>query len=171
MTSAQLAPAIFLPLVAWRVYVRVRRNVGPQLLEPKRLKARVYIFAAITLLFAVGTAMFPMALPAFAGGVAGSVALAWLGVRLTTFQRTPKGDFYTPNTIIGVGLSLLLVARLAYRFTVIYEGSAAGSRLSQPTLGSPLTVAILGLMFGYYVAYYIGVLARAKHLDRESAQA
>lgn len=164
MTSAQLAPAIFLPLVAWRIYVRFRRNVGRQRLQSGRLKARICVFAAIAVIFAVLVAARPAALGALLGGIAVSVVLAWFGVRLTTFERTDQGDFYTPNTVIGVSLTLLLVARLAFRFTVVYQSTADGGPPGVSSLGSPLTMAILGLTFGYYVAYYIGVLIRAKHL-------
>jgi hypothetical protein len=166
MTSAQLAPAIFLPLVAWRVYVRVRRNVGRQRLEPKRLKMRVVIFAIITVLFTAAAVAYPKTLAAFAGGVAVSFALAWIGIRLTTFERTPTGDYYTPNTVIGVALSLLLVGRIAYRFIVLYQATSGGAVPATPAFGSAITLGIVGLTFGYYVAYYTGVLLRAKHLDR-----
>jgi hypothetical protein len=167
MTSAQLAPAIFLPLVAWRIYVRVRRNVGRQRLEPKRLKMRVIIFAIIIAIITAAAAAYPKALGALAGGVVASFALAWVGLRLTTFERMPEGNYYTPNTVVGVGLSLLLVGRIAYRFIVLYQATSDGGVPTTPAFGSAITLAIIGLTFGYYVAYSAGILARAKHIDRQ----
>lgn len=169
MTSAQLTPAILIPLVVWRIYVRVRRNIGRQRLVAKGLKTRIIIFAVITVLFGAGAALYLPSLAAFGGALVGSVVLAWWGVKLTRFERTSEGDFYTPNTVIGVGLSLILVARVVYRFTVLYPMALHGGAPTAPsTFHSPLTLAIVGLTFGYYVAYYVGVLRRARHLDAVS---
>lgn len=46
---------------------------------------------------------------------AGIAALGVYGLRLTRFERTPTGLFYTPNAHLGIALSLLLVLRLGYR--------------------------------------------------------
>lgn len=167
MTSTQIVPAIVVPLVVWRVYVRVRRNIGRQPLQPKRLKVRIAIFSVVLGVVALGSVLVPPSLLGLAAGVAASALLAWAGVRLTRFERTGDGDFYTPNTIIGVLLSLLLVGRLVYRFIVFRDALTAGQGPTPP-VGSPLTLAILGLTFGYYVAYYLGVLSRAKSLAVKS---
>jgi hypothetical protein len=165
MTSAQLAPAIIFPLIIWRVYVRVRRNIGRQPLVVKHLKVRVWIFAVVTVLFGVGASLHLPLLLALLGGLAGSVVLAWAGIRLTRFERTDAGDFYTPNTLIGVALSLLLVGRVVYRMAVLYPLATSGDMARPPSaFQSPLTLAILGLTFGYYIAYYVGIVVRARHL-------
>lgn len=114
-------------------------------------------------------AMRPVALLAFGGGVAASVAFAWIGLRLTRFERTSAGDFYTPNTVIGVALSALLLGRFVYRFFVLYGKMSVADMQTPGAFQSPLTGAIIGLTFGYYIAYYIGVLLRAKHLDAAAA--
>ena len=44
------------------------------------------------------------------------VGLVWWELRLTKFKKSAAGYFYTPNAHIGIALSLLLVARLGYRF-------------------------------------------------------
>ena len=48
-------------------------------------------------------------------GVVGGAALGRLGLRLTRFEQTPLGLFYTPNAHLGVALSLLFLGRLIYR--------------------------------------------------------
>lgn len=164
MTSAQLAPAIVLPLIAWRVYIRIRRNIGRQPLQLRSLKRRIAIWSIILVVFAAFAVLHPLALAALAAGVVLSVGLAWLGIRYTSIESTPQGDFYTPNTIIGVGLSLLVVGRLAYRMTVIMAGTAVATGRPPSMFDSPLTLGMFGLMAGYYVAYYIAVVVRTKHL-------
>lgn len=171
MTTAQLAPAIVLPLILWRVYVRVRRTIGRQRLVLKTLKVRIGIFGVITVLVAATAARYPAALLGLFAGLVVSLGLAWVGVRLTRFERTSDGDFYTPNTVIGVAITLLLVGRFAYRIAVIYPMIAAshdGGALPPTNLQSPLTYAVLGLLLGYYGAYYVGVVMRARHLETVS---
>jgi hypothetical protein len=60
---------------------------------------------------------------------------------------------------MGVGLSLLLVARLAYRIITL-SGAVGQSRMESQLMQSPLTLFIFGLVAGYYIAYFTGVLAR-----------
>ena len=79
-----------------------------------------------------------------------------LGLRLTKFETTNEGHFYTPNIYIGVTLSALFIGRMAYRF-ITNPGMMSGQSQSTP-FQSPLTLVILGLTVGYYLVYRIGVL-------------
>ena len=45
MTSTQLVPALIIPFIAWRVYRRVRRNIGRQQFRPAKLKASITVTA------------------------------------------------------------------------------------------------------------------------------
>ena len=164
MTSAQLAPAIVLPLIAWRVYVRVRRNIGRQPLVRRSLRIRIVVWSVLLALFAAIGALHPIALLGLGAGVVLSIALAWVGIRFTRFESTSAGDYYTPNTIIGVLISLLLVARIAYRMSVIFSRTADVGAPPATTFANPLTLGIFGLMAGYYIAYYAGVVIHARHL-------
>jgi hypothetical protein len=108
-------------------------------------------------MFAMAAAFSPLAEAALWGGCAAGVALALWGLRLTRFERTAEGFFYTPNAYIGVGLSLVLVARILYRMEQLYLGGAAPA--SNPSFArSPLTLVIFGLVAGYYTCYAAGLL-------------
>src|SRR5436305_9909154 len=98
MTSRQLVPALIIPFIAWRIYSRVRRNVGRQPLAPRKLKVSIIAFSIITVLFALGGLFFLPALGGLAGGLALAVPIALVGLKLTKFEDTPQGKFYTPNT-------------------------------------------------------------------------
>jgi hypothetical protein len=76
-------------------------------------------------------------------------------VRLTRFETTDEGHFYTPNTHIGIGLSVLFAGRIAYRFIVL--GDVATAQNPAPPFQSPLTFFIFGLTVGYYIVYQIGL--------------
>jgi hypothetical protein len=151
----------FIPLVLWRIYARVRRNIGRQRSRAWRHWAGVVLFPLFVALVAVGAMRDPLAELALAGGVAGGVGLAMWGLRLTRFERTPEGFSYTPNAYIGVGLSLLLVGRVLYRMAELHavQGALVAPGGPPPDLAtSPLTLAIFGLVAGYYIAYGAGLL-------------
>jgi hypothetical protein len=72
--------------------------------------------------------------------------------------------FYTPNAHLGIALSLLLAARVIYRMLQIYS-SDPGAQLATPDFArSPLTLAVFGLLAGYYVAYAVGLI-RWRHRE------
>jgi hypothetical protein len=144
------------------MYRRVRRNIGPQPLRPGRLWTGITIFSALLIVFAVLLGRHPAVLPGLAGGAAAGALLGWIGLRLTRFETNENGHFYTPNTYLGVTLSLLLVGRLVYRFTQFSTASHVGGAPTPGAAWSPLTMAVFGLMAGYYVAYYAGVLVRGR---------
>jgi len=102
------------------------------------------------------------------GGVVVGVCLGVYGLRMTRFEKTPQGLFYTPNAHLGIALSLLLVGRIIYRFIQVYSatGSAAAAQQVNYTT-TPLTLLIFGTLAGYYFTYAVGLL----RWQRESAKA
>jgi hypothetical protein len=157
-SPSALSLAVLLPLIGWRVYARYRRMVGRQRLSKVRPWITLTIFPAIVLLLATAVRQQPTGLWLLAGGLAAGGALAVYGLRRTTFEPTREGLFYTPNARLGLALSLLFVARIAYRFVemvVLPPGVAHGSG---DFARSPLTLAVFGLLAGYYIGYAIGLV-------------
>ncbi|HKS54527.1 MAG TPA: hypothetical protein VJS12_04535 [Steroidobacteraceae bacterium] len=159
-------------LVAWRMYSRVRRAIGRQKFSSKRPWVTVVLF---TLLF--GLLMFtslaqPMNAVALVVGAACGTALGILGLRLTRFEQTPEGLFYTPSAHLGIALSLLLFGRVAYRmyqsYTLADQASATGMNA---VTNSPLTLVIFATLAGYYVTYAIGLLRWHRRVVREKGSA
>ena len=89
------------------------------------------------------------------GGLLAGALLGLVGLRLTRFETTAEGHFYTPNIHIGIALSVLFVGRMAYRFIVL---GGADAQNHAPVFQSPLTLVILGLNVGYYLVYQTGIL-------------
>ena len=160
-------------LIAFGIYRRVRRNIGRQRLTPKRFVLRI-----CTLLI-VGIALFVSLLSAFevfelaevfAGLVIGAV-VAFFGIRLTEFGKDEDGPYYVPNSYLGLGVSALLVGRIAYGLLYASVGrgfgpaSVVATQNPQAAFQSaydPVTSALLFVFIGYYVVYYIGVLLRSR---------
>jgi hypothetical protein len=164
MTSSQLIPALIVPFIAWRVYMRVRRNIGRQPFQPKRTITRIVIFSVLSVLIGLGALAYLPSLAALGGGLLLGAPLALIGLHLTKFETTPQGKFYTPNTPIGVALSVLFVGRIGYRIFVLVAAPPVDGLPPAALFHSPLTLFIFGLTAGYYIAYYAGVLIRGEKL-------
>ena len=148
----------FAALVVWRVYARIRRVVGRQRLSKVRPWITVVVFPLIfVLLLSTNLAHPATGAAALAGAIVGA-GLGVLGTRLTKFEVTPAGLFYTPNAHLGIALSLLLVLRLAWRFVMQQANGGNFDPQSMQIGSNPLTMAIFGTLAGYYVTYAVGLL-------------
>jgi len=162
-----VTPLLFGALIAFGIYRRIKRNIGRQLLQPVRLKLRISLFAVVGGLILAGALRDAALAGAMTAGLAGGIALGWFGLRHTQFEAVGPDRFYTPHTYIGALVSALFLGRIAYRFIVLYSTShavAAGSLPFSSYERSPLTLALFGVLVGYYVAYYTGVLRRGARL-------
>jgi heme A synthase len=155
-----LATVAVVMLIGWRIYRRMRRLIGRQRSKlPRHVIAVVLLPIVLALLGFSAWLANRDALMALGGGVLAGVALGVVGLRLTRFEKTEEGWFYTPNAHIGIALSALLVGRLAYRFIVVGPLLAAPARdASQSLARSPLTLLIVGTLLAYYAAYSAGLL-------------
>jgi hypothetical protein len=156
---ATIAVLLLIPLIAWRVWSRVRRMVGRQRLSRVRPWITMTIFPLLVALLAWG------ALHAgterlwwLVGGLAIGALLALYGLKLTRFEPTREGLYYTPNLHLGIALSLLLVGRVLYRAAEVYVFNAAAASGGADFVRSPVTLAIFGLLAGYYVFYAAGLV-------------
>ena len=145
-------------LVAWRMYSRIRRVIGRQRLSTVRPWITVVVFPLLIALVLATSLLHPMTAVAVACGAAVGIALGLLGTRLTKFEATPAGLFYTPNAHLGIALSLLLVVRIGYRVVMLQAAGQHFDAQSMQLGTSPLTMAIFGTLGGYYVTYAIGLL-------------
>ncbi len=162
-STRNLIPALLLPWFAWRMYRRFHRNVGRQPLHASRLVTGIVIFGLIAVLLLAVSFAVPHLLAGIGGGLVLGGLLALIGLHLTQFEINQGGPhFYTPNTYIGVGLSLLLAGRILYRIGVLYFSDDALLSSSPALMQSPLTLLTVGLTAGYYIAYNAGVLIRSR---------
>src|ERR1700733_14665073 len=168
MDPKLITPILMVAVVAWAIYRRVRRTIGRQPLQPRRMQTRMAVLTligVITLAFSFRDIELAGAL---AAGAAAGAALGYFGWRHTKFETTPQGQFYTPHLFIGLAVTLLFLGRLAYRFIFLYPGMQAAAKVNESPFAayqkSPLTLAIFGIVIGYYVAYYAGVIREAKRL-------
>jgi hypothetical protein len=166
MDQKLIFPIMMGAFILFAIYRRVRRNIGRQPVQPMRMRSRMILLSVIGALITLGATRDMNLLGAMLAGIAGGAALGWFGLQHTKFEKTEQGDFYTPHTWIGLAVSLLLLGRIAYRFIVIYPSLNAAAQADQNPFAafqrSPLTLAIFGVLIGYYVFYYAGVLRTSK---------
>jgi hypothetical protein len=169
MTPQALVPALLVPLIGYRIYRRFRTSFGRQPVQTKRMITRIVILSVIaTLLIALSLGQL-MTLGAAALGLALGGIIGVIGLRLTKFELGPTGNFYTPHAYIGGAVSALLIARIVYRFLVVFPTMQTAAQHTMPNANpyaqfqsSPLTLTILMLTAGYYIAYYAGILLKVR---------
>ena len=159
-----LVPALLVPFFAWRIYRRFQRAIGRQPLRRGRLAAGVAVFGLIGLFLLASAVSSRPILEGFLAGFLGGGLLGWIGITLTRFEKDDTGrHFYTPNPYLGFTLTLVLVMRVAYRVMIFYSNYDTTNPQPSPiSVQTPLTMGIIALIAGYYVAYNAGVLVKCK---------
>lgn len=173
---------IMLPLLAWMIWRRISRQFGRQPIQRKRTIFRIAMLALLVcMLLLAGLRHIELA-EGLLGGLLVGGAIGLLGLRLTRFLVDPvKGDCYVPNPWIGGLLTLLVLGRLLWRLmamwhlqTSLVAGSPPGAYPGDPMAGvasSPLTMLVLGVYVGYYLAYYTGLLIHHRRFQQSTGTA
>jgi hypothetical protein len=156
-------------LILFALFRRARGLLTRQKVRPNTMALRMGIFAVL------GAAILLLTLtnaPILLGdliGLALGAGLAWVGLRLTTFDRQPDGLYYTPNKYIGIGVFALFAIRLIYKLGggLSAAGTLAGTSPRGASLNAlsqfssdPLTTAVYFLLIGYYTFYYTMLILR-----------
>lgn len=162
-----LATTAFIAFIAWRLYARMRRIIGRQKLHPVRPWITVSLFPLLLILLGIATPSRPLVETSLLCGIAVGIGLGILGLRLTRFEVSAEGLFYTPSAHLGIALSTLLVCRIAYRFIVTGFPGAQGSAAPPAAPLTPLTLLLIGTLAGYYCMYAIGLLRWSARARRE----
>ncbi len=147
-------PLLFVGFLVWIFALRVRSNIGRQRVRPRMI--RIYLFWGIVFTLLVIRFSFQSTNQALAlaGGLLLGAPLGRVGWRLTKFEETSEGHFYTPDPRIGVSLLLLFAGRLLYRLWLFRESGGNGG---VQAVRNPLTLLIFGLIAGYYIVFYVGL--------------
>lgn len=172
-------PNVYIPLglavlVVWLIYRRLRRNFGRQPVQERRLYARAVVLMLLSVLMVVSAATDMRLMGALLAGIAAGALLGYFGLRHTKYETTDGARYYTPHTYIGLVVTALLFGRIAYRVAQQYPGMHAAMRADEDPFASfqrsPLTLAIFGVLVGYYVVYNIGVVRRSRALAAGTPQ-
>lgn len=162
---------IMLPLLALIVWRRVSRSFGRQRIRRKSMIVRIAMFALIGALLVLSGFHHIALAEGLLGGVLIGGAIGIIGLRLTRFEIDPvKGDCYVPHPWIGALLTVLLLGRLAWRLMelgpLMQQSAATPGMLPAGYTSSPLTMLVIGLLVGYYIVYFSGLLIHHRRFQR-----
>jgi len=175
MSPHFIAPLIIIPILVLRVWSRVRSQFGLQPIRRKRMTGRIAVWSILGVLIAFYALSVrdTNLLWGLVGGVVIGAAIGLVGLNLTRFELDPeKGDCYVPNPYIGALLTILFLGRIVWRLAMISPQLMDSTGVAQPVHGpgvgqSPLTLGILGLIVGYYICYFAGLLIHHQRIVRE----
>jgi hypothetical protein len=169
MDPQVITPMLIGIVVLFAIYRRVRRSFGRQPVRAVALMIRAMLFLVIGIVLGLGVSAFhPALLAALGVGVAAGLVLGYFGLRHTVFETTGQGRFYTPHTYIGLFVIALFLARVGLRSLMVFtqqQQPVGQDVLSNPLIAyqrNPLTLAVFGILVGYYVFYNLGVLKRSR---------
>jgi hypothetical protein len=157
-TPSTITLLVCVPLIAWRVYRRSRRLIGRQQLTGGRPWVTIAVYTLLLGLLGTASRVHPELVWWLAGGVGLGAVLGLFGLSRTRFEATAEGLFYTPHAHLGIALSLLLVARIGYRFIQLSFADPGLNGGNPDFTRGPATLGLIGLLAGYYVTYSIGQL-------------
>jgi putative flippase GtrA len=149
----------------YRIFQRVRRNIGWQLLNPKKMRVSAVIISLVGLVFLVEGGMSAASLLSDLAGIAAGVILAYYGALWTRFEQRGGSWYYRPNLWMGSLVTVLFLGRLVYRIYDIYTIAKAGG-LQNGFAGSlqasstGWTAGLLLIMFAYYAVYNTIILQK-----------
>ncbi len=155
------------PLLLVMVIFRMRRDLGFQCVGSARVRIRMVLLLMIT---ALVTGIFAMQSPYLTLlSLATSVSLVVFSVRTTVFERRDDGLWFKPNQWVGIGLMVLYLGRLGFRFFQVWQsGTLENIQAGNSTeifISSPFSKAAFLLLVSYFAIYYLVISFRAKTVD------
>lgn len=157
LTITTLALLVLTPLLVWRIYSRLKSRMARQRSIVSRHYTGILVFGAMILVPAAQLLGNPFNLAALLAGAAGGIGYGVWGLKLTRFEDTPQGYWFTPNARLGLVMAMVLVARVLYIGIEVYANQGKGVPI-QPITESPLTLLCIGLTAGYFGCYSAGLL-------------
>jgi hypothetical protein len=152
--ATMLTPYLTGAGLAWLYYRRLGRHFGYQPWQPRRTGVRIALMVLVAGLLGWLMVVAPQIAPGMLGGALAGVALGWFALRHTAIERRAGQWGYVPNPWIGGGLAVVLLARLAWRWS---QGAFAGGAQQSATQASPLTMAIAATLVAYSLTQAIGL--------------
>ena len=157
MNLATLALLVLTPFLVWRIYTRLRSAMARQRSIVSRHWTGVGVFTAMVAVPASELVTRPALLGWLALGAAAGIGYAVWGLRMTRFEDTDEGYYFTPNARLGILIAMLFTARILYLGFEMYANQ--GSNLPTPRFtDSPLTMLTVGLTGGYFATFSAALL-------------
>ncbi|HWJ95265.1 MAG TPA: hypothetical protein VNT33_11110 [Telluria sp.] len=156
MLTAPVVAAVLAPLVAWRVYSRIKRLTTRQHSRTWRHRTTLVFFPLLLALVLLGAYGNPVSLVAMAAGAVVGIGLGTVSLKKTVFEQVDAKFYFTPHAPIGAVVALLFIARMGWRAYEFYVNG--GSFTNHEFMKSPVTLLVFGILAAYYMTYAVGLL-------------
>lgn len=171
-----LAPLLLLALMPLILLQRYRVGTARRLVRPWVVGLNLLLMALSAVLFLAGAAFTSYWVPyAFMGagmGLAAGGLLGLLGLVATRWEPTAATFHYTPNRWLVLVVTFAVTARVVYGLWRSWTVARAG--LSGPPVvlafGIPESLAVGGMVIGYYLAYALGLRRRLREWQRRTVR-
>lgn len=157
MDTSTIALLLLAPVLVWRIYSRIKGMMKRQRSIMQRHYTGAGAFTAMALIPASQFLTEPAMLAWLLVGVGGGIAYGVWGLRLTRYEITPEGYFFTPNPRLGLVIAMLFVAVIMYIGFEIYANQGSGLPVPRVT-DYVFSLPSLGLVAGYFGTYSVGLL-------------
>ena len=168
MHPAPVVVVALAPLVAWRVYSRVKRLTTRQRSRTWRHRTTLVFFPLLVLILGWFASANPLALLTFLACLVGGSLLGVLALSKTAFEQEGDQFYFTPHARIGMVVACLFLARMGWRAWEFYSTDAMAN--NHDFAKSPLTLAVFGILAGYYMTYALGLLRWRKNTAQAITQ-
>lgn len=161
-------PLAFVLLLPFSLVQRYRAGTARRIGRSWVAGFNLVVLGCSALLFVLAAAVtnvwVPDALLSSLAGLAGGLVLGLLGLRSTRWEPTARGLQYTPPRALVLAITLAVTARIFYGFArawhVWQDRTLRSSWLAET--GAAGSLAIGGLVLGYYLTYWAGITRRVK---------
>lgn len=161
MNQHIISLAVLAVVFVWVIYLRVKRTIGFQRFERRRIYTRTGIFGTIGALVLASGFLHPILYAGDAAGLVAGAALALLAIRFLVFERRDEAWYYRTHVWIESVVLVLFLARLVLR---VWEVMQNGGRQNAVQAEDPFTAGAISLFVGYYIAFHIGLLRKERAL-------
>lgn len=167
---------IIVLLVLFGLYRRVRRTVGFQYLHRGRLTTRVVIFAILAVIILAFGALDPKSYISDAIGLVLGGIIAFVSARTTKFEIRNGRWGYLQHLWIGIGLIVIFIGRLAFRFLEVSQDvtkiqqqqTVTQNQTAAQSFSDPWTAGVFMLLVAYYIGYFVFLLRKARELENQA---
>jgi hypothetical protein len=166
MSITTLALIALFPLLVWRIYSRLKHQMGRQRSILSRHYTGLLVFSVMLLAPATQLGGLPFQLAALGTGAIGGILLGSYGLRRTRFEDTPEGYFFTVPQRMGVLVAMVLVARVLYLGIEFYMNQGSNQPYPRFT-DSLLTMACVGFTAAYFATFSAGLMRWRKQKRKE----
>ncbi|MCC2685657.1 MAG: hypothetical protein K0R75_2556 [Paenibacillaceae bacterium] len=166
MPIQTIVVALLALFIVYRIYLRVRRSIGWQQLNPVKLRISSIILTVLGIVLLALGATHPISLLSDAAGIVIGGILAYYGVATTRFEQRDGRWHYRPGTWIGGLVTVLFFARILYRLYDMFVMSSSGSGLSAAdrlqSIAGGWSAGLMLVLFSYYVVYNVIIMRKQK---------